>query len=93
LFVEEKTTQSLPKPFCKMFFEFINSFMNNIPYFNPPHSHDFMHLDDGVYCPTPHHVFLPCDDFEFIEKMNYDETLEKDASIPFVVHDLILHYV
>ncbi len=52
-----------------------------------------MHLDDGVYCPTPHHVFLPCDDFEFIEKMNYDETLEKDASIPFVVHDLILHYV
>ncbi len=65
-----------------MFFEFINSFMNNIPYFNPPHSHDFMHLDDDVYCPTPYHVFSPC-----------EETFERNASYPFIVHDPILHYV
>jgi hypothetical protein len=93
LFVEEKTTQSLPKQFFRMFFEFINSFMNNIPYFNPSHSHDFMHLGDDVYCPTPYNVFSPCDDFEFIEKVKCDETLERDASYPFVVHDPILHYV
>ncbi len=66
--------------------------MNNIPYFNPPHSHDFMHLDDDAYCPTSYHVISPCDDLEFIEKVNYDETLERDASYP-CVHDLILHNV
>lgn len=76
-----------------MFFEFITSFMNNIPYFNPPHSHDFMHLDDDVYCPTPYDVFSPCDYLEFIKIVNCDETLERDASYPFVVHDPILQYV
>jgi hypothetical protein len=48
--IKERTTQSLPKYFFKVYFELIDSFMHNKTYFNPPHSRDFM--NPGMMCVT-----------------------------------------
>jgi hypothetical protein len=39
----------------------------------------YINLDDDVYCTPSYHDYLPCDDIEFIEEMNNEETLERNA--------------
>jgi hypothetical protein len=92
LLVEEKTMPNLTKQFHKMFFKFIDSFMNSGPCFNSPHSQDFMDSNYDVYRPTPYHNSSPCEDLDFIEEVNIDEAFEKYAPHPIIGHDPILHY-
>jgi hypothetical protein len=94
MLAEDKTAQNLPKQFCKVFFELINSFMNNKPCFNPSHFQDFMNPKDDVYHKTPYNDSSPFDDIKLIKiYIMEEEGVEKDVSNPFVGHDLILHYV
>lgn len=61
-----------------MYFELINSFMNNKPCFNPLHFQDFKNSNDDVYHAPPFQDFsLICDDVECVEKLNNEEALEK----------------
>ncbi len=50
-----------------------------------------MDLENDVYY-LPHLNFASCEDFEFNEKLNNEETLERNT-FPFVVRDPTLHYV
>jgi hypothetical protein len=93
MLVEYKTAQNLPKQFCKVFFELIDSFMNNRPCFNPPHFQNFMNLEDDVYHTTPYNESSPCDDIKLSKKIIMEEEkVEKDVSNPFAGNDPILHY-
>lgn len=92
MFVEGEITQGLPKNIRKMLFEFINSFMNNKPCFNPPHMQDFMNPNDNVYYALTNHASSPCDDHEIIEMFNNEEADEKDASYLFATQDVIFHH-
>jgi hypothetical protein len=38
-----------------------------------------MNPDDDVYCTPSYHDFLPCDDIEFIEEVNSQKALERNA--------------
>jgi hypothetical protein len=53
------------KTFNKLFFEFIDAFMNNTPCFNVPHSRDFMIPDDDVY-----HALSSTTIFHHVKTMN-----------------------
>ncbi len=88
----EKTMRSLPKHFHKMYYEFISWFMNIKPYFNRPHSQDFMKLKDDVYHTPPYNESWPCDDIEFLENVNNEKPFKKDALNPFDGYDPILHH-
>jgi hypothetical protein len=66
--------------------------MNIKPYFNPPHSQDFMKLKDDMHHTPSYNESSPCDDIEFLENVNNEKPLEKYALNPFDGYDPILHY-
>jgi hypothetical protein len=93
MLIEDKIAQNLPKQFCKVFFKLMDSFMNNIPCFNPPHSWDFMNLKDDVYHTASYNDSSASDDIKLIKKIIMEEEgVEKNVLNPFAGHDPILHY-
>ncbi len=51
----------------------------------------YMNLDDDMYCTSSYRDSLPCVDIEFIEEVNSQEALERNASNLFIGHDPSLH--
>ncbi len=59
----------------------------------PKHFHKiYMNPDDDMYCTPSYHDYLPCDDIEFIEEVNSQQALERNASKLFIGDDPIVHY-
>jgi len=50
-----------------------------------------MNPNDDVYHVVFFHDSSPCENLGSNEKLNYEETMERDAS-PFATHDLVVHY-